>query len=626
MIPQTLDRYRIQAEIARGAMGKVYRGYDPLCRRVVAIKTIRPEYLGQRNAKDYLLRFQREARAAGTLSHPNIVTIYDVNENYFVMEYLEGVTLLSLLARRGGFQPNKVLDIVGPIADALDHAHQNGIIHRDIKPSNIMILADGQPKIMDFGVAHLESTIMTADGESFGSPPYMSPEQILGDEPTAQADIFSLGVVTYEMMTGQRPFTGDKIPSILFRVVNMEPPSPRKWKPDLPARYVEIFNTVLAKKPAHRYANAADFVRALQLSKREKLELSAPLDGRQAPAAAHLPSVSTPQGRANGETMSLPGVEKAPREETLRAREIANGKRGVPVHLTLRLRRATFVATSALLAAAFAAIVGVLVSASANAPAAPVRAEGWRIETAPPGATVWLNGEEVGVSPLTLGTVPEGKVDLRLAKTGFLPTEQTFHVQAGALPPLPVFEMLPARTSLYLTAEPERAEVRVDGQPLGESPIDNVPIHPGAHTIEVVRSGYRPWSFPLEAQAGESLHLVARLTPVGVDPREPTREGDLVVLGPDDAPPRKIRGEFATYPVEAIEQGEEGTVTVEMIVTEGGHPVDLRIVESGGQVLDQAVLQALWGWRFQPAERDGVRVRVRWRISQSFRRGQETGT
>ena len=267
MISQMLGRYRIQAEIARGAMGKVYRGYDPLCRRVVAIKTIRPEYLDQRNARDYLQRFQREARAAGALSHPNIVTIYDVSDDYSVMEYLEGVTLLSLLAQRGGLNLTDVLDIVAPIADALDHAHQQGIIHRDIKPSNIMIFSDGQPKIMDFDVAHLESTIMTTDGESFGSPPYMSPEQILGEEPTAQADIFSLGVVTYELLTGQRPFVGDKIPSILFRVINQEPASPRKWNEDLPPRYDKVFSTVLAKKPANRYATAADFVRALQLSK-----------------------------------------------------------------------------------------------------------------------------------------------------------------------------------------------------------------------------------------------------------------------------------------------------------------------------------------------------------------------
>ncbi len=542
MISQMLGRYRIQAEIARGAMGKVYRGYDPLCRRVVAIKTIRPEYLDQRNARDYLQRFQREARAAGALSHPNIVTIYDVSDDYSVMEYLEGVTLLSLLAQRGGLNLTDVLDIVAPIADALDHAHQQGIIHRDIKPSNIMIFSDGQPKIMDFDVAHLESTIMTTDGESFGSPPYMSPEQILGEEPTAQADIFSLGVVTYELLTGQRPFVGDKIPSILFRVINQEPASPRKWNEDLPPRYDKVFSTVLAKKPANRYATAADFVRALQLSKRERIELSTPLrEPRSRRPLAPAPSV--PMRPVGKDTLSLPGVEKAPREATLRsAKDImdrAGRKRGSPVHLTLRLRRATFVATTILLAAAFAVIVAVFVSASANAPRPPAPVEGLRIETAPPGATVWLNGEEVGVSPLVVGPVPDGKMDLRVAKEGFLPAERTFDVQAGALPPLALFDMLPARTSLFLGTVSEGAMVRVDGQPVGQSPIENVPIHPGNHTLQVDREGYRPWSFQVEAEAGESLHLVARLTALGVEPRETVREGDLVELGPDVTPPRR---------------------------------------------------------------------------------------
>lgn len=390
MISQTLGRYRIQAEIARGAMGKVYRGYDPLCRRVVAIKTIRPEYLDQRNARDYLQRFQREARAAGALSHPNIVTVYDVSDDYFVMEYLEGVTLLSLLAQRGGLNLTDVLKIVAPIADALDHAHQQGIIHRDIKPSNIMILSDGQPKIMDFGVAHLESTIMTTGGESFGSPPYMSPEQILGEEPTAQADIFSLGVVTYELLTGQRPFVGNKIPSILFRVINQEPASPRKWKEDLPPRYDKVFSTVLAKKPANRYATAADFVRAMQLSKRERIELSTPIhEPKPVPALAPAPPAGPtgPTGPTGNETTSLRG-EKAPREATLRsAKNITDRtgrRRSSPVHLTLRLRRATFVATTILLVAACAAIVAVFVSASANAPRPPAPVEGLRIETAPP--------------------------------------------------------------------------------------------------------------------------------------------------------------------------------------------------------------------------------------------------
>ena len=384
MISHTLGRYQLQAEIAHGAMGKVYRGYDPLCRRVVAIKTIRSEYLRQAHAKDYMQRFQREARAAGALSHPNIVTIYDVSDGYFVMEYLEGMTLLSLLAQRGALPPDETCAIVSPIADALDYAHQHGIIHRDVKPSNIMILPDGQPKIMDFGVAHLESTIITTDGESLGSPPYMSPEQVLGQEPTAQADIFSLGVVTYEILTERRPFSGDKIPSILFRIINQDPASPRQWNEALPARYDDIFRCVLAKKPADRYATAAEFARTLPLTELEKIELAT---SRAKPRQAHQarPGPEFSSSSLGSDTVRLPGIEKAPyvvaRDP---ARTVSEGKRSHPVSLTLRLRRATFIATTSLLAAAGAAVIAVFVGASASTPVAPAALEELRVETTPP--------------------------------------------------------------------------------------------------------------------------------------------------------------------------------------------------------------------------------------------------
>jgi TonB family protein len=224
---------------------------------------------------------------------------------------------------------------------------------------------------------------------------------------------------------------------------------------------------------------------------------------------------------------------------------------------------------------------------------------------------------------VVLNPLPDGHLQLRVAKKGFLPVEKSFDVQAGMLPSYTFFEMLPARTSLFLSAEPEGALVKIDGESVGNSPIEDFPIHPGTHEIVVEREGFRRWSFDTDAEAGESLHLRARLTALALRPVSTTRKGDLVELGPDMTPPQRIRGEFASYPEDALEQGEEGTVTVEMIITEGGHPVDLQVVESAGTILDQAVLEALWAWRFQPAEKDGVRVRVRWRVSQIFRRGPE---
>ena len=176
-------------------------------------KALKQEILAQDESGEYQKRFQREARAAGGLSHPHIITIFDVGENYFVMEYLEGTDLLNLMAEKGPLSLDETLSIVSPVADALAYAHGRGVFHRDIKPANIMLFPDGRPVITDFGLAHLESTVMTAAGQFLGSPSYMSPEQVLGENITPRADIFSLCVVTYEMLTGKKPFPGDNVTS-----------------------------------------------------------------------------------------------------------------------------------------------------------------------------------------------------------------------------------------------------------------------------------------------------------------------------------------------------------------------------------------------------------------------------
>ncbi len=285
MKPLKYGRYEVDAEIGQGAMGKVYKAHDPMVERSVAIKAIKEEILTQDRSGEYLRRFQREARAAGGLSHPNILTIYDVGENYFVMEYLEGKNLLELITQKGRLTLAEVNTIISPIVDALEYAHRRGVYHRDIKPANIMILEDGTPKLMDFGLAHLESTVMTSTGQFLGSPSYMSPEQIKGDPMSPQADLFSLAVVTYEMLTGKKPFPGDSITTVVYRVVNEEPVPPRKWVDELPPQYDDIFYRALAKKPVDRYANFSDFLTALNLKEFDEIQIphgSGKVGGRSA--------------------------------------------------------------------------------------------------------------------------------------------------------------------------------------------------------------------------------------------------------------------------------------------------------------------------------------------------------
>ena len=265
MQPERFGRYEVVAEIGDGSMGRVYKARDPVVERFVAIKTIKSEYLTRDQAKEYLKRFRREAQAAGSLNHPNIVRIFDVGENHLVMEMLEGQTLQQLIREGGPMEPEQARAILSPVADALDHAHASGIIHRDIKPANIMIQTGGQPKLMDFGVAHLDATVMTATGQILGSPSFMSPEQLLGENVTPRFDNYSLAVVAYEMLTGQSPFPGKTITAVIYRVMHEEAPSPRKLNASLPDRYDKIFAKALAKDPTKRYASATDFSSALNL-------------------------------------------------------------------------------------------------------------------------------------------------------------------------------------------------------------------------------------------------------------------------------------------------------------------------------------------------------------------------
>src|SRR5688500_15179235 len=284
--PRKFGRYVVEQEIGDGAMGRVYRASDPLMKRLVAVKTVKQEYLTRETAEDYLRRFRREAQAAGGLSHPHIVGIYDVGETYFVMEYLEGTTLHALLAGRGKLPLDEALGLLTPLADALDYAHRSSIVHRDIKPANIMVLDDDRPKLMDFGVARLESSVATASGHFFGSPSYMAPEQVSGAEVTNRADLFSFAVLAYEVITGRRPFEGESITAVMYRVVNEPAPPPRQWDFDLPASYDAIFRRALSKAPDDRYPDAVSLVAALQLK-----DIDSELDALTESAAPDLPPV-----------------------------------------------------------------------------------------------------------------------------------------------------------------------------------------------------------------------------------------------------------------------------------------------------------------------------------------------
>jgi serine/threonine-protein kinase len=258
-----LGRYEVLGELGQGAMGVVYKARDPLIDRVVAIKTINLA-LALDEKEEFESRFYQEAKAAGRLSHPNIVTIYDVGKNgdvaYIAMEFLEGRELRDIMNDGGLLPIDQVLDIVAQVAQGLAYAHEHDIVHRDVKPSNVMVVRGSHVKITDFGIARMPSSaVQTQTGMVLGSPKYMSPEQVMGKPIDQRSDIFSLGVMLYEMLTGQAPFNGDNVNAIMYQTLNAIPSAPSSLNPEVPEMINFIVAKALAKKVEDRYQNALDF-------------------------------------------------------------------------------------------------------------------------------------------------------------------------------------------------------------------------------------------------------------------------------------------------------------------------------------------------------------------------------
>jgi eukaryotic-like serine/threonine-protein kinase len=264
--PERIGRYQIKRSLGQGAMGTVYEALDPLIERVVAVKTINLNLSGAERS-EFQSRFFREAKSAGRLNHPNIVTIYDVGETdevaHIAMEFLTGQSLRSLLDSGVVLPMQLVRKIVVAIASALDYAHENGVVHRDIKPANVMIGSDYSVKIMDFGIAQLSTGSQTMFGTVLGSPKYMAPEQVAGRAVDGRSDIFSLGVVLYELLTARTPFDADNVSAIMYKVVHEQPAAPSTVSARVPQAFDAIVAKALAKKPEDRFQRAGEFAAAL---------------------------------------------------------------------------------------------------------------------------------------------------------------------------------------------------------------------------------------------------------------------------------------------------------------------------------------------------------------------------
>jgi predicted Ser/Thr protein kinase len=305
-----IGKYEILGELGRGTMGEVYKALDPVLNRHVAVKTL--SVLVGPDA-EALGRFQHEAQAAAGLKHPNIVTIHDFGEAdgrlFMAMEFLDGHDLRDAIDQDSLPNLDRKLEVVDAVLAALDYAHAKGVIHRDIKPANIFLEKDGAVKIMDFGLAKMSTSNMTQDGIVLGTPNYMSPEQALGDRVDVQSDVFSVGAVVYELLTGHKPFEADSTPSVLFQVVHREPPPVSRWAPDVPGVLVEVVNRALAKDRRRRYATAAEMRAALA---RAREAVRSPATG------ASVPPVLPPGDRSRPPYGSSPSLSRARRSGSLR--------------------------------------------------------------------------------------------------------------------------------------------------------------------------------------------------------------------------------------------------------------------------------------------------------------------
>jgi eukaryotic-like serine/threonine-protein kinase len=270
--PTHIGRYVVESELGRGAMGIIYRAQDPDIGRTVAIKLIRADLLEGDDREEFLMRFRHEARAAGRCTHTNIVAIYDFamheGNPFLAMEYVDGVGLGQALKGAGRFAPGESVAIVTQVLDALEAAHSVGVVHRDVKPANILLLPNGRVKVTDFGIARFNTSDLTQTGAVIGTPAYMSPEQCRGEHVDARSDLFSVGTVLYELLTGKRAFSGRNVTEVTYQLLSAEPSDVTTLVADVPEPLAAVLRKAMSKNREARYASAQQMGDALVVAMR----------------------------------------------------------------------------------------------------------------------------------------------------------------------------------------------------------------------------------------------------------------------------------------------------------------------------------------------------------------------
>jgi len=455
---QIISHYRQLKKLDRGGMGEVYLADDTNLPRQVAIKFMLPEFAAVPELRS---RFQHEARAAALINHPNVVTIYDGGEEknrpYFVMEYIDGEPLAALPARQE-LSIDEVLDLALQICAGLGKAHQKGILHRDLKPSNILLDSDGRVKIVDFGLAKLRDTSsLTSTGEVIGTPAYMSPEQARGWKLDARSDLFSLGVILYELITRRLPFNGATREALFLTILQQEPEPLARYKRGVPLGMQSLIDRALDKDRETRYQNVESLSADL---KREKKLLS----GAAPP------------------TLSLPPKREAPAKPQ---RQDLKPKPAAPQKTPRRSPKTIWLGVGGLLLA----IVLVYLWLSREKKAADFVS--LSIATTPRDATVLLDGSAIGTTPITDYRAAARKTALRILKTNYFALDTTVTLVKGREAKF-TFKLKPALARVTVQVTPADAEVILDGESLTPAQWRNRPLSLGMHSLNLSREGYKP--------------------------------------------------------------------------------------------------------------------------------------
>jgi serine/threonine-protein kinase len=524
-------RYEIVAELGRGSMGVVYQGFDPVIGRTVAIKTMLTEGLGPQEFNEYKARFQREAMAAGILAHPNIITVYDFGEDngvlYLAMEFLEGKSLEKIAQEQSVLPVETILPIFDQVCGALDHAHRNKIVHRDIKPANIMILQNGLVKVTDFGIAKMMGLGMTQAGQILGTPNYMSPEQVKGRQIDGRSDIFALGVILYELVTGEKPFGGQNITTVIYKIINENPIPPRELDASIHAGLNYVISKALAKNIDERYQTCRELAEDLRNYK--NLGSATAGQGTVVLKAAPLPLEAVePAPPTPNQTMPLPAsapqaapvtVADTPIDSPINIHMIpppAARRQGIP--------QIAWVLGAVLVVAIMGGIAYLKVVRPRNqAPPAVV--------TAPVATQSPAQNPETAVTPATQApaTTPEPAATQPAATSK--PAENQPTTEAVSQPP-PRTTTAAKMGQLMVSANVTGARISVDGQsdPSWLTPHTIPNLTAGTHNVTISMNGYDNFQQPVTITGGQTTPLTGNLSAPTADFGVTTRPSGVEVL------------------------------------------------------------------------------------------------